>query len=126
MTVKAIKSDADYREALARIDALMDAEPGSPEADELDVLTQLAEAWQHARWPTELPDPVEAIRFRMEQAGLRQKDLVPYIGSRSKVSEVLSRKRPLSLTMIRRLHEGLGIPAEVLIQEPEEAGAPSS
>lgn len=118
MAPKLIRTDADYQAALARIEEVMDAEPGSPEGEELDLLGFLVERYEDEAFPMELPDPVEAMRFRMEQADLQQKDLVPYIGSASKVSEVLSGKRKLSLAMIRRLHQGLGIPAEVLLREP--------
>lgn len=113
-----IRTEADHRAALARIDALMDAAPDSVEADELSVLAELVEAYEAKHFPIELPTPVEAIRFRMEQAGLGPRDLEPYIGSRSKVSEVLSGKQPLTLAMIRALHSHLGIPAEVLVADP--------
>ena len=118
--LKIIKSPAEHEAALARLMALMDADPreGSREADELDVLAMLIDQYEQHEFPIELPDPVDAIRFRMEQQGLRNKDLIPCIGSASKVSEVLNGNRPLSLNMIRRLTAGLGIPADVLIQEP--------
>ena len=115
---KKIRTETDHEAALARIEELMDAEPGTAEFDELEVLTVLVERYEEETEPIGLPDPVVAIRFRMSQQGLVQKDLVPYIGSRSKVSEVLNGKIPLSLSMIRRLHTGLGIPAEVLLREP--------
>jgi HTH-type transcriptional regulator/antitoxin HigA len=118
MEPKVIKTEADYEAALAQVETLMDAAPGSPEEEALQVFALLIEAYEQAHYPIDLPDPVEAIKFRMEQQGLVQKDMIPYLGSQSKVSEVLSRKRPLSLTMIRALHQGLGIPAEVLLQEP--------
>jgi HTH-type transcriptional regulator/antitoxin HigA len=120
MTINAIKNETDYSAALARIEALIEEnpQPGSPEADELDALTTLVEAYESKVFPTEPPDPVDAILFRMEQQDLSQRDLVPFIGSRSKVSEVLARKRPLTLPMIRALHFGLGIPAASLIREP--------
>jgi HTH-type transcriptional regulator/antitoxin HigA len=118
MQPKLLKTEADYEAALAYVETLMDAAPGSPEEEALEVFALLIDTYEQAHHPIDLPDPVEAIKFRMEQQGLRQKDMVPYLGSQSKVSEVLSRKRPLSLTMIRALHEGLGIPAEVLLQEP--------
>lgn len=118
MVAKVIKNDREYEAALERIEGLMDAAPNTPEGDELELLTTLVESYEEKRFPVDLPDPVEAIRFRMEQAGLKQQDLVPFIGSRSKVSEVLAGKRPLSLKMIRALHGGLGIPAEVLLREP--------
>lgn len=117
--IKPIKSDADYEEALERIHELMEVQPDTPEADELDVLTTLVEAYEDKHYSIDLPDPISAIYFRMEQEGLKQIDLVPYIGSRSKVSEVLSGKRSLSLKMIRALHKGLQIPLEVLISPYE-------
>ena len=116
MDIRPIKTDADYERALARIEALMDAERDSDEGDELDVLTTLVEAYEAQHFPIEPADPVEAILFRMEQQGLSRKDLEPYLGSRQRVSEVLNRRRALSLEMIRRLHEGLGIPLENLIR----------
>jgi HTH-type transcriptional regulator / antitoxin HigA len=118
MVPKIIKSESAYDAALARINELMDADPGTPQGDELELLVTLVELYEKTAHPIELPDPVEAIKFRMEQSGLKQKDLIPFIGSRSKVSEVLSRRRPLSVTMIRKLHQGLGIGAEVLLREP--------
>jgi HTH-type transcriptional regulator / antitoxin HigA len=117
MVPKVIKTAKDYKSALARINDLMDADPGTPEGDELELLVTLVELYEKAKHPIDLPDPVEAIKFRMEQLGLKQKDLIPLIGSRSKVSEVLSRQRPLSITMIRKLNTGLGIPPEILLQE---------
>ena len=118
MIPKIIKTEAEYEDTLDRIDELMDAAPGTPDGDELELLVTLVELYESKVYPIGLADPVEAIKFRMEQQGLKQKDLVPYFGSRSKVSEVLSGRRPLSLAMIRKLHTGLGIPAEVLLQEP--------
>jgi HTH-type transcriptional regulator/antitoxin HigA len=115
MDIRPIKSTQDYERALARVDELMDAEPDTPEGDELDVLVTLVESYEDKHFPIESPDPVEAILFRMEEMDLMRKDLEPYIGSRHRVSEVLNRKRELSLNMIRRLHEGLGIPLENLI-----------
>ena len=128
MNIKIIKTEAEYEEALARIDALIDAAPGSPQVDELDLLALLVEKYEEVHYPVDLPDPVEAIKFRMEQEGLEPKDMIKYLGSQSKVSEVLNYKRPLSLTMIRNLHEGLDIPAEVLLQQPngETEGHPHS
>jgi HTH-type transcriptional regulator/antitoxin HigA len=116
--IKPIKSETDYEDALTYLYALMDADDGSQDADTRDVLVVLIEDYEDRNYPVELPDPVDAIKFRMDQAGLIQKDLIPYIGSRSKVSEVLSRKRNLSSRMIRSLHRHLGISLEVLIQEP--------
>lgn len=124
MTPKLIKTEADHEEALARIEEIFDAKPGTPEGDEFELLVTLVEMYEEKAFPIDLPDPVEAIKFRMDQQGLKAKDLVPYIGSAPKVSEVLSGKRSLSLTMIRNLVNGLGIPAEVLLQEPD-ASLPS-
>jgi len=121
MIPKLIKNDQEYEATLERIETLMDAEPDTAAGDELELLTTLVELYEEESYPVDLPAPVEAIRFRMEQAGLKPQDLVPYIGSRSKVSEVLNRKRALSLKMIRALNKGLGIPAEVLLQEPGAA-----
>lgn len=115
--VKLIKTEADYQEALDRIDVLMDAESGTPEGDELEVLAALVEMYEDRHFPIDLPDPIEAIKFRMEQAGLTQKDLIPYIGSKSKVSEVLNGKRALTLSMMRALNAHLNIPAEILLRE---------
>ena len=116
--IKAIRSEADYNAALARIDALMDAEPDTPEGEELDVLVDLVEHYEEKHVPMGFPSPVAAIEFRLEQAGLAPRDLIPFIGSRAKVSEVLSGKRPLTMPMARALHEHLGIPAAVLLQQP--------
>jgi len=117
MKVKLIKNESDYAAAMARLSALMAANPdaGSANENELDLLALVIEDYERKIVPPVVPDPIEAILFRIDQAGLTRKDLIPYIGSAPKVSEVLARKRPLSLTMIRRLHQGLGIPADVLI-----------
>jgi len=115
MDIRPIKTDSDYERALSRVEHLMDAARDSPRGDELDVLTTLVEAYEARHFPIEPADPVDAILFRMEQQGLERKDLEPYLGSRQRVSEVLNRKRGLSLEMIRRLHEGLQIPLENLI-----------
>lgn len=115
MDVKPIKNVRDYRRALKEIDQLMDAGPNTPEGDRLDVLATLVAAWEEKHYPIAAPDAVEAIRFAMEQRGLTRRDLEPLIGSRARVAEVLNRKRSLTLPMIRRLHAGLGIPAEALI-----------
>jgi HTH-type transcriptional regulator/antitoxin HigA len=119
-TQNSIRTDADHERALAEIERLIDAHPseGSEDANKLEILALLVQDFESKRFPVESCDPVEAIEFRMDQQDLTPRDLIPYIGSRSKVSEVLSRKRPLTLSMIRALHEGLGIPASVLIQEP--------
>ena len=116
--IKPIRIEADYEAALARIDALMDTEPGTPEGEELDVLTDLVEHYEAKHVPMGYPSAVAAITFRLEQAGLTQRDLVPFIGSRAKVSEVLSGKRRITMPIARALHEHFGIPAEVLLQEP--------
>lgn len=110
-----IRTEADYNATLARIDTLMNAEFGTPEGDELDVLVTLVEAYEAKHYPMPPCDPIEAIRFRMEQMGLEPKDLTPIIGSRSKVSEVLNHKRELSINMIRKLHKQLMIPYESLM-----------
>lgn len=115
MDIRPIKGDADYDAALARIDALMDAEMDTPEGDELDVLVTLVEAYEAKHHTIESPDPVEAIKFRMEQAGLDRMALEPYIGPSGRVSEVLNRKRPLTLGMIRKLWKELNIPLESLV-----------
>jgi HTH-type transcriptional regulator/antitoxin HigA len=117
--LKVIKSESDHQRALARIEELFHARPGTDEGDELEVLIILVELYEESAFPIDLPDPISAIRFRMEQANLKPKDLVPYIGNKSRVSEVLNGRRPLSVAMIRRLTDGLGIPAEVLLQEPK-------
>ena len=114
--IKPIKSERQYRRALKEIEGLMAARRNTPEGDRLDVLVTLVEAWEAKHYPLDLPDPVEAIKYHMESRGLAARDLIPFIGSLNRVHEVLTRKRPLTLTMIRRLHEGLGIPAESLIK----------
>ena len=119
MNIKIIKTEQEYKNALARIEKLMNIHSGDSREDELELLSLLVEKYEDECVDAGLPDPVEAIKFRMEQAGLKRKDLVSYIGSQSKVSEVLNRKRPLSLSMIRALNEGLGISAEVLLQKSE-------
>jgi HTH-type transcriptional regulator/antitoxin HigA len=124
MNAKLIKNEADHAAALARIKDVFDARPGTPEGDELELLVHLVEEYEAVHHAIASPDPIEALKFRMEQGGLKQADLVPLIGNKSKVSEVLSGKRSLSLAMIRALHKGLGIPAQVLIQEPGRALSP--
>ncbi len=119
MFPKVIKTETEYDAALARINELMDALPGTSEGDELELLVALVEMYERQHYPIGPPSPIEAVRFRMEQLNLKQKDLLPYIGSRGKVSEILSGRRTLSLPMIRKLHAGLGIPAHVLLQEPD-------
>jgi HTH-type transcriptional regulator/antitoxin HigA len=115
MEIKPIRTEQEHQAALRRLEEIWEAKPGTPESDELDVLSVLVEAYEDEHYPIDPPDPIEAIKFRMEQMGLTQKDLEPYIGSRSRVSEILSRKRKLNLDMIRNLNEKLGIPAEILI-----------
>jgi HTH-type transcriptional regulator / antitoxin HigA len=115
-SIKLIKTEEDYSLALKKIDSLFDAESDTEKGDELELLVTLVEIYEKDHFPISNPSPLEAIKFRMDQMSLTPKDLIQYIGSKSKVSEVLSGKRTLSLTMIRRLNEGLGIPAEVLIQ----------
>jgi HTH-type transcriptional regulator / antitoxin HigA len=118
MKPKVIKTVAEYKATLGRIEQIFDAKPGTAKGDELELLLLLVEKYEETAYPIGLPDPITAIRFRMEQQQLKAKDLVPYIGNKSKVSEVLSGRRPLSLTMIRNLVTGLGIPAEVLLRQP--------
>ncbi|MDQ6955875.1 MAG: hypothetical protein Q9M21_01635 [Mariprofundaceae bacterium] len=120
MNVKPIKTDANYRTALKEIESLMMAEADSPEGEKLDVLTTLIEAYEAKYYPIDMPDPIEAIKFEMEQQKLSINDLVPMIGRSNRVYEVLAHKRGLSLNMIRNLNKGLGIPAEVLIQPSDE------
>lgn len=115
MRIRPIRNDRDHAAALRRIEVLMDAEPGTTAADELDVLATLVEAYEDRHCPIAEPDPIEAIRFRMEQMGLTRRDLERLIGPRGRVSEVLNRHRPLSLRMIRALHRELKIPLESLI-----------
>jgi HTH-type transcriptional regulator/antitoxin HigA len=120
MDIRPIHTKADYQAALKLVSALVDADPkrGTPEADRLEVLGTLVEAYEAGHYPLALPDPIEAIKFRMEQQGLSAKDLQPMIGGLNRVYEVLNRKRPLSLAMVRRLNADLGISAECLIREP--------
>lgn len=113
-----IKTAVDYEAAIARIDELMDSTPGTAEYDELELVSALAERFEHETQAIAPPDPIDAIKFRMEQSDLKPKDLVPLLGSRAKVSEVLSGKRPLTLSMIRVLHEKLNVPADILLREP--------
>jgi len=118
MEIKPIQTEADYKAALKEVSKLMDSDPklGTPEGDRLDVLATLVESYEAKHYPIDPPDPIEAIKFRMEQQGLTVKDLEPMIGRRNRVYEILNRKRPLTLPMIRRLHKGLGISAESLIR----------
>jgi HTH-type transcriptional regulator / antitoxin HigA len=119
MDIRPIHTEADYKATLDEISALMEADPdwGTPEGDRLDILATLVQTYEAKHAPIDPPDPVEAIKFRMEQSGLSVKDLEPLIGKSNRVYEILNRKRPLTLPMIRRLHRHLGIPAEVLIAE---------
>jgi HTH-type transcriptional regulator / antitoxin HigA len=114
--IKPIRKEKDYAAALAEVERLWGAKSGTPNGDRLDVLATLIEAYEDKRFAMDQPDPIEAIKFRMEQQGLTRKDLGEMIGTRTRVAEVLARKRSLSIAMIRRLHAKLGIPAEVLIQ----------
>lgn len=120
MEIEPIKTKQDYLRTLKEIEDLMMAKRNTPEGDRLDVLVTLVEAWETRHYSLDLPDPVSAIRHHMEQNGLAPKDLIPYIGGRNRVYEVLNRKRALSLKMIWRLHKGLGIPAESLIKLDQE------
>ncbi|GAA0495355.1 transcriptional regulator [Pigmentiphaga sp. GD03639] len=123
MEIRPIRSEADYKMALKDISRLMesDPEPGTPDGDRLDILATLVQAYEARHFPIDLPDPVEAIKFRMEQAGLTAKDLEPMIGRRNRVYEILNRKRSLTLQMIWNLHKGLGIPAESLVKPPSNS-----
>ena len=118
MDIRLIKTDDDYEAALKEIERLMEAEvePNTPDGDLLVVLSTLVEAFEGENYPIPLPDPIEAIKYYMESRGLSRTDLEPFIGSRARVSEILNRKRTLSLNMIRKLSAGLGIPTEILIQ----------
>lgn len=123
MEIKPIKNARDYQRALKEIEGLMRAKRNTPQGDRLDVLVTLVEAWEAKHYPLDLPDPIEAIKYHMEQKGLSPHDLIPFVGGRNRVYEVLARKRPLTLKMIRRLHEGLGIPAESLIKSGQQQAA---
>lgn len=114
--LKPIRTEADYEAALAEVERLWGAKSGTPKGDRLDVLATLIDAYEARHYPIDPPDPIEAIRFRMEQQGLTRKDLEPMIGTRNRIAEVLNRKRGLSIEMIRQLHDNLGISAEVLIR----------
>ena len=115
MKPKVLKTDRDFKAALAYVECLIDQ--SSPDESELELWSLLVENYEQSHFPIATPDPIEAIRFRLEQAGLHTADLLPYLQSKSKISEVMNRKRPLSLTMIRALHDGLKIPAAILVQE---------
>lgn len=114
MNIKPIKNEEDYTYALSYIESLMNAKPNTPQMDKLEVLTTLVEAYEEQHYKIETPDPIEAIKFRMEQEGLKQKDLVSIVGSKSRVSEILNKKRKLTIEMIRNLHTQLHIPIESL------------
>ena len=116
MEIKPIKNEKDYNQALERLETIFDAKPGTPESDELEVLGILIDQYENEHFPIGLPDPIEAIKFRMEQMGYNQNDLAKIVGLKSRASEILNRKRKLSLEMIRQLHEKLNIPTDVLIQ----------
>jgi HTH-type transcriptional regulator/antitoxin HigA len=119
MTLKPIKSEEDYAAALQEIEQLWDAEPGTPQGDTLEILVTLVEAYERGRYDLPSPDPIAALEYFMDSRGWTRKQLEPYIGSRGRVSEILSRKRPLTLPMIRRLENATGIPGSVLIQPYE-------
>ncbi len=121
--VKPIRSEKDYEAALAEVEILWGAKSGTTKGDRLDVLATLIEVWEAANFPMDLPDPIEAIKFRMEQQGLTRKDLEGIIGTRARIAEVLDRKRGLSIAMIRRLNAELNIPAEVLIRPTRKRAA---
>jgi HTH-type transcriptional regulator / antitoxin HigA len=114
--MKLIKTDSDYKQALTRLELIFDAKKGTNEGDELELLGMLIEQYENEHFPISLPDPIEAIKFRMEQMGYNQNDLAKIIGFKSRASEILNRKRKLSLEMIRQLHDRLNIPTDVLIQ----------
>jgi len=116
MTIKPIKSKKDYLQALARLEVIFDSKKGSPKGDELEILGMLVDHYENENFPVGFPDPIEAIKFRMEQLGYTQSDLANVVGLKSRASEILSRKRKLSLEMIRQIHDRLNIPTEVLIQ----------
>lgn len=116
MNIKPVKTEKDYEEALGRLEIIFDAEVGTPEGDEAQILGMLIEQYENERFPIGLPDPVEAIKFRMEQMGYSQADLADIVGLKSRASEILNKKRKLSLEMIRKLHDKLNIPTDVLIQ----------
>lgn len=119
MQIQPIHTEKDYKNALTRIEEIFDAKPGSKKGDELEILGILVDEYEKKYFPIEAPKPVEAIKFRMDQLGMAQKDLAEILGSKSRASEILSAKRSLSLRQIKILYKKLGIPAEVLIQEPE-------
>ena len=126
MDIRPIKTEADYQATLKEIEGLMCAQADSADGDRLDILVTLVEAYERKNYPIDFPDPVEAIKFRMEQQGLTVDDLVPVIGRKNRVYEILARKRPLTLRMIEGLHEAFSIPAESLIKHRSQGGNPVS
>ncbi len=117
MKISPIRNEEDYQNALNRLDAIFDSQKGTEEGDELEILSILIDRYENENFPIEMPDPIEAIKFRMEQMGMKQKDLAELVGFKSRVSEILSKKRKLTLGMIRKLHSVLHIPTEVLVQD---------
>ncbi len=117
MNIKPIRNEADYQKALERLEVIFDAKRGTPEGDELEILAIVVDNYENENFPIGMPDPISAIKFRMEQMGLKQKDLVEMVGFKSRVSEIMNNKRKLTLDMIRKLSANLKIPTEVLIQE---------
>lgn len=117
MQIRPIKTKADHRAALKEIERLMDAKPGTPAGDRLEILATLVDHYESKHEPIEPPDPIDALLYHMESRGLARRDLEPFLGSRARVAEVLNRRRPLTIEMIRKLHDGLGISADVLIRQ---------
>lgn len=117
MKIKPIRNEKDYQASLKRLEVIFDAKKGSDEGDELEILSILIDRYEKEHFPIGMPDPIEAIKFRMEQMGMKQKDLAEVVGFKSRVSEILNRKRKLTLDMIRKLSEALHIPTEVLVQK---------
>lgn len=117
MKIKPIRNEADYQQALERLEVIFDARRGTEEGDELEILAMVIDNYENENFPIEMPDPIAAIKFRMEQLGLKQKDLVEMVGFKSRVSEIMNKKRKLTLDMIRKLNTNLNIPTEVLIQD---------
>jgi HTH-type transcriptional regulator / antitoxin HigA len=122
MDIKPIKSEQDYQDALAEIDRLFEAVPSTPEGDRVEVLVTLVEAYESKYYALPLPDPIEALEFHMERLGLTRRELEPFLGTRARVSEILNRRRPLTMRMIRNIHDGLGISYDVLMQRHPLAG----
>lgn len=117
MNIKPIRNDKDYQKALERLEVIFDAKPDTPKGDELEILSLLIDKYEKEHFPIEAPDPIEAVKFRMEQLGMKQKDLAKTIGFKSRVSEILNKKRKLTLAMIRKIHEHLNIPTNILIKD---------